>query len=170
MPKKGRFYLIQYPYNVRFRNTIVKKGKKIEPMIQIEVKMEDKWSPVIRADKSLHEFLHLDFFNRDGKKIRQTALNTQEPIEAIVEAIDFLKKKWKKTFSDANYPELIKKFGENKDFLYNELEAAKKYLVEQAQCPEKIVDLCGKGVKPFTIDSVLVKEDQTNNKKTIEKD
>ena len=144
---------------------IVKKGKKIEPMIQVEAKLNDKWSPVIRCDKSFHEFLHLDFFNREGKKIRQTKLNTQEPIEAIVETIDFLKKEWKKTFSDANYPELIEKFRENKDFLYNELEAAKKYLVEQAQCPEKIIDLSGKGVKPFTIDSVLVKED--NKKRRI---
>jgi len=140
---------------------IVKRNEKIEPMIQIETKIREKWSPIIRCDRS-HGFLHLDLYYRNGSKTKKN-LSACESIEAIIETIEFLKEEWKKTFSELDYPELVVKFHENKKFLYDELEAAKNYLIAQSQCPKRISDLRGKGVKPFTIDAVLVKKETRTN-------
>lgn len=46
------------------------KGKVIYFAVQLEVKLEGKWKPVIRYDCS-HDFVHIDRYNNKGVKIKE---------------------------------------------------------------------------------------------------
>lgn len=170
MPKIGRFYLIDFPDPLRFRNMIIKRGGKIEPMIQIEARIDDDWLPVIRCDRS-HDFLHLDLYHRNGKKIK-VELKAEKPIDSIRETFNLIQEDWKKIFRDLDYPELLENFETNKEFLIMELKRAEQYLIEEIKSLEDLFDLRGKGVKPFTIDAVLVDKRQKHriNKENKNKD
>lgn len=155
MPKKGRFYIIRYPAEIRFRNILRMKGDELEPMIQMEAKVGSKWVPTIRCDRS-HDFLHLDLFYKNGEK-KKLELRSRDPSDAIVEVIEKLKQDWKKLFEELQYHDIVEKFAKNQGFIKRELENAKKFLLNEAKHPEKMVDMRGKGVIGYSVDAILVK-------------
>lgn len=53
------------------------KGKVINFVVQLEVKIEEKWKPVIRYDCS-HNFAHIDRYNINGEKIKEDIYLTYE--------------------------------------------------------------------------------------------
>lgn len=155
MPKKGRFYFIQYPPEIRFRNILRMKGNEPEPMIQMEVKVGSKWLSIIRCDRS-HNFLHLDLFYRNGEK-KKLKLQSRDSSDAIVEAIEILKQDGK-IFEELGYPDIVAKFAKNQEFIKRELENAKRFLLDEAKHPEKMVDMRGKGVPAYTVNTVFRKK------------
>ncbi|MFQ5787507.1 MAG: hypothetical protein ACE5H1_05950 [Thermodesulfobacteriota bacterium] len=53
------------------------KGKVIDFVVQLEVKLEGKWKPVIRYDCS-HNFAHIDRYNIRGEKVKEDIYLTYE--------------------------------------------------------------------------------------------
>ena len=128
-------------------------------MIQMEAKVGSKWSPIIRCDKSQHPFLHLDLFYKNGEQ-KKLELTSRGPSDAIVEVIEKLKQDWKELLEELQYHDIVEKWAKNQGFIKRELENAKKFLLNQAKHPEKIVDMRGEGVKGFSIDAILVRNKQ----------
>ncbi|MBI4645391.1 MAG: hypothetical protein HY738_02065 [Bacteroidia bacterium] len=46
------------------------KGKVTYFAVQLEIKIEGKWNPIIRYDCS-HDFVHIDRYNKKGEKIKE---------------------------------------------------------------------------------------------------
>ena len=65
MPEKE--YLILLDVNVRKRHYhFTESGKVVKFMVQLEVRPEGSWKPVVRYDCS-HDYAHKDCYNREGR-------------------------------------------------------------------------------------------------------
>lgn len=53
------------------------KGKVVNFVVQLEVRIEGQWKPVIRYDCS-HNFAHIDRYNINGEKIKENICLTYE--------------------------------------------------------------------------------------------
>ncbi len=80
------------------------KGKVIEFVVQLEVKIEGKWKPVIRYDCS-HKFAHIDRYNIKGKKIKEEInLTHEESLTLADEDININWELYKERFLRGGYP------------------------------------------------------------------
>jgi hypothetical protein len=158
--KNERFYFYQLAGGtIRFRNILRKKGKKLEPMIQMETIKGSKWLPVLRCDRS-HGFLHIDLY--DYKKVKKTRrdLASKDAVSAIVEVIDLLKREWKKLFEELHHDEIVDYFMNNQESIKSELDNARAYLLNEAKQPDSIVGSRGKGVIGITGNAELKRESE----------
>ena len=68
------------------------KNKIVEFMVQLEVKIKDKWYPVVRYDTA-HNFSHQDIYHKDGR-IDKIPLGISDYNIAMTFAEEELKKNW----------------------------------------------------------------------------
>ena len=68
------------------------KGKVMNFSVQLEMRHNDKWHPVIRYDTA-HGFAHRDFIHPNGK-VEKTSLFLQDYNEALIFAEEDLKTNW----------------------------------------------------------------------------
>ncbi len=156
-PKKERFYFIKLAGDkLRFRNVLRKKGEELEPMIQIEVKIDGKWLEAIRCDRA-HGKLHVDLYDKDRKRSRRP-LVSKDSVSAIVEVIDLIKQNWKKLFEELHYKEFTNYFENDENGVKRELDNARDYLLKEAKRPDLIGDERGKGVIGFSSNAILTKQ------------
>ncbi|MBI5197119.1 MAG: hypothetical protein HZA19_00765 [Nitrospirae bacterium] len=65
------------------------KGRVIDFIVQLEVKVEGQWKPVIRYDCS-HDFAHIDRYNIQGEKVKEEIhLPYEETLTLADEDINF---------------------------------------------------------------------------------
>lgn len=156
MPKRERFYFVRLEGDMlRFRNILRKKNKELEPMIQMETKIDKKWLPVLRCDRS-HDFIHIDLYDKDGKQ-KKRKLASKDAVSAIVEVIDLLKTDWRELFEELQYEEIASYFVSHENVIKSELDNARDYLLNEAKQPDLIRDSRGKGVVTISGDAILKK-------------
>jgi hypothetical protein len=154
--KWERFYFIKLAGDMlRFRNILRKKNKGLEPMIQIETKIDKKWLPVLRCDRG-HGFLHIDIIDKDGKQ-KKRQLASKDTVCAIVEVIDLLKRDWKGLFEELHYEQIASYFVSHESIIKSELDNARDYLLNEAKQPDLIRESRGKGVITFSGDATIKK-------------
>jgi len=152
--KKERFCLIRLAGDkLRFRNVLRKKGEELEPMIQMEVKIDGKWLEAIRCDRA-HGSLHVDLYDKDRKRSRRY-LASKNSISAIVEVIDLIKQDWKNLFEELHYKEFTSYFENDENGIKRELDNARDYLLKEAKRPDLIRDERGKGVIGFSANACM---------------
>lgn len=156
MPKQERFYFVKLSGDMlRFRNVLRKKNKELEPMIQMEAKIDKKWLPVLRCDRA-HDFMHIDLYYKDGKQEKRK-LTSKDAVSAIVEVIDLLKTDWRELFDELQYEEIASYFISHENVIKSELDNARYYLLNEAKRPDLISDSRGKGVVTFSMDTMTKK-------------
>ena len=156
MPKQERFYFVRLEGDMlRFRNILRKKNKELEPMIQVETKIDKKWLEVLRCDRS-HDFMHIDLYDKDRKRKRRR-LESKDAVSAIVEVIDLLKTEWRELFEELQYEEIASYFVGHENVIKSELDNARDYLLNEAKQPDLIRDSRGKGVVTISGDAILKK-------------
>jgi hypothetical protein len=155
--KRERFYFISLAGDkLRFRNVLRKKGEELEPMIQMEVKIEGKWLDAIRCDRGPHPSLHVHFIDKGRKNVRRD-LVSKDAVNAITEVIDLIKRDWQRLFKELHYEEITRYFASDENGIKRELDSARDYLLEEAKRSDLIIDERGKGVKQFDANSILTK-------------
>lgn len=94
MSEKTIEYVIRIGPKDRYRHQhFQKKGRILFFRIQYEIKINDKWYPVVRYDTS-HGFAHRDLLNIKGHVIK-TPLFNQDLNDALTFAESDLKINWK---------------------------------------------------------------------------
>lgn len=80
------------------------KGKVVNFIVQLEVKIEEKWKPVIRYDCS-HNFAHIDRHNINGEKIKENiCLTYEDSLNLADEDININWEIYKEKFLKGEYP------------------------------------------------------------------
>ena len=157
-PKQERYYIIRFAGGIlRFRNILRKKNKELEPMIQMERRVNKEWLPVLRCDRS-HDFLHIDLYDKDGKQ-KKRKLTSKDSVSAIVEVIDLLKREWTELFEELHLEDVARYHLSQEDAIKNELDNARDYLLREAKQPDSIRDSRGKGVIGFSADMIISEPD-----------
>lgn len=84
-----REYIISYREDVRKRHYhVTEKGKILEFMVQLEVKVQDKWKEVVRYDCA-HGYAHRDSYNLNGKsKKEEMRLSFNDALTSADDDID----------------------------------------------------------------------------------
>jgi len=67
--KNERFYIaLHASKKIVLRNIMRKRAGKTEPMIQVEILDNSKRMPMVRCDRTQQHGLHIDWYNKEGKK------------------------------------------------------------------------------------------------------
>lgn len=152
--KRERFYFIT-DGKLRFRNILRKKGEELEPMIQMEVKIDGEWLEAIRCDRA-HGSLHIDLYDKDRMRSRKY-LVSKDSLGAIVEVIDLMKQDGKRLLEELHYEEITGYFTSDESGIKRELDSARDYLLGEARRPDLIIDERGKGVISMDGNATLTK-------------
>ncbi len=92
MPQIVKRFSYRYNQDTRKRERFAKeKGKIVEFMVQLEVKVGDRWREVIRYDCA-HGFAHCDRYNLKGEQKKRTHPWVLE--EALTQAEQDLDDHW----------------------------------------------------------------------------
>lgn len=80
------------------------KGKVIYFVVQLEVRIEENWKPVVRYDCS-HNFTHIDRYNIKGEKEKEELyLDYKESLTIADEDININWEVYKEKFLKGGYP------------------------------------------------------------------
>jgi len=80
------------------------KGKVIDFVVQLEVKVEETWQPVIRYDCS-HDFSHIDRYNIQGEQEKEVLhLPYAESLTLADEDINLNWESYKERFLRGEFP------------------------------------------------------------------
>jgi hypothetical protein len=91
--------------NVRKRHSHkTEKGKVVDFVVQLEVKVGGTWKAVIRYDCA-HDFAHVDRYNRNGETIKEEfRLSYEECLILADEDINLNWESYKERFLRGEYP------------------------------------------------------------------
>jgi hypothetical protein len=130
---------------IRFRNIFRMTKNTIKSfVVQLEVLISkenesEKWNAVIRFDCA-HNYAHLDLIKINGDKLPKIPIQSTTLKEAIENAVEEMKKNYKKWFLELGYGSNYSTFFDELN-LEDELETAKKYLLYLIEKPEVIQDI-----------------------------
>ena len=100
-----RLYIIPYSRNARKRHYHrTDRGRVVNFMVQLEVKVKGEWRPVLRYDCS-HEFVHRDSYNLRGRQRKEELnLSYEEALTLADEDIDDNWESYRSNFLQGRYP------------------------------------------------------------------
>lgn len=100
-----RLYIIPYSRDARKRHYHkTERGRVVQFVVQLEVKVEDQWKPVVRYDCS-HRFVHRDSYGVSGRqKKEELDLSYEEALTFADEDIDDNWEQYRSTFLAGGYP------------------------------------------------------------------
>jgi hypothetical protein len=92
VPSIAKRFTYRYSLDARKRERFVKeKGKIVEFMVQLEIRVGDRWQEAIRYDCA-HGFVHCDRYNLKGEQEKQMLNWTLD--EALTQAEEDLDDHW----------------------------------------------------------------------------
>jgi hypothetical protein len=81
-----------------------KTGKVTYFAVQLEIKIEDNWKPIIRYDCS-HDFTHIDRYNIKGEKLKEKIyLSYEESLTLADEDININWENYKDKYFRGDFP------------------------------------------------------------------
>lgn len=93
MPQKKVEYIIRIGLSDRYRHLHIQERRKVVFFrVQYEIKINDKWRPVVRYDTA-HGFAHRDLLSLSGL-VKKTPMFNQDYNDALTFAENDLKSNW----------------------------------------------------------------------------
>lgn len=92
MAKLVQFLLLLTSDDRRRRRHISEKGRILEFVVQYEIKVNEKWHPVVRYDTA-HGYAHIHLFHPDGRQ-QKRRMNVLDYNLALTIAEDDVRKNW----------------------------------------------------------------------------
>lgn len=92
MAKLVQFLLLLTSDDRRRRRHISEKGRILEFVVQYEIKVNEKWHPVVRNDTA-HGYAHIHLFHPDSRQ-QKRRMNVLDYNLALTIAEDDVRKNW----------------------------------------------------------------------------